>query len=114
VRYFDRIQHPEYTDLAVVMGPNVRWTEYDYLDLQQHAPEVLLGYRVLLMTPDSAPHKLRGRWIKKLVLLKGLEHKHPRIRHAIQDAIFMTEIADGKVEEYDVYRGNDPIVRRIG
>lgn len=109
----ERIQRPEWTDLAVVMGPNVRWVECDYEDLVRYAPEVLLGYRVLLATPDSAL-RLRGRNIRKLVLLKGLDHSNQSHCSAIQDAVAMTRMLDGKVEWFDVHRGSDPVVRKMG
>jgi hypothetical protein len=99
---------PDYTDLAVVFGPNMRWVREDYDDLQKHAPEVLLGYRVRLATPYD---RLWGFWITKLVLLEGPYRTQDWSR--IQDAVVQTELRGGRVETYNIYRGQDPIVRRV-
>lgn len=74
----------EYTDLAVVVGPNSRWVADDYDDLCSQAPEVLLGYQVRLATPNSVAEIMRGRVVSKLFLLHGPYSVNDR--RAIEDA----------------------------
>lgn len=102
------LQRPEWTDLAVVLGPNMRWVEHDYDDLVRHAPEVLLGYRVRLATTTD---RLWGYQIRKLVILDGPYRSQDQTR--IEDAVVQTLTRGGKVERFNVYRGQDPIVRRV-
>src|SRR5690349_4275774 len=61
-----QIRRRDWSDLAVVFGPNMRYVEEDYADLMQHAPEVLLGYRVMLATSQT---NIRGLRVQKLVIL---------------------------------------------
>jgi hypothetical protein len=70
VRYLGKTLHKEFTDLALVIGPNARWVEDDYEDLQRDQPEVLLGYRVRLYTAfDIERGQHRGTRPEKVVLL---------------------------------------------
>jgi hypothetical protein len=65
-----RINRPEFTDLAVVVGPWAHWTEDDVEDLNTKYPEVLLGYRVLPTTVyDVNRGALRGRRVSKVIIL---------------------------------------------
>lgn len=65
---FNRLLNPQFTDLALFVGPDVRWTEEDYRDIQSEYPEVLLGYRVRLTTMANLEWDLRGRRVQKVVL----------------------------------------------
>lgn len=110
---FDQVHNRQYTDLAVVMGPTVRWTLADYDDLQEHAPEVLLGYRVRLTTPEMVHHRLRGLVVSKVVLLDSLD-TNPRAHYAVNELLyFVSRAVYPKVEWYDVHRGLDPVVKLI-
>lgn len=115
MRYFGKTLHPEYTDLAVVLGPNVRWVEDDYEDLQRFAPEVLLGYRVRLTTIDSVRSgHTRGLRIDKIVVLEGPEMYETRALQAVREIRFSQVGAYfPKVEWYRVHRGSDPVVQKL-
>lgn len=93
-------KHREFTDMAVVLGPNERWVEDDYADLQHAFPEVLLGYRVLLATPQT---RLHGYRITKLVLV-GSERYDPWFERAKHDAMGWVEMNRGKTEVWYVHR----------
>jgi hypothetical protein len=114
MRYYDRIQETQWSDLAVVMGPNVRWTEDDYEDLQRYAPEVLLGLRVLLCTPADALRKTRGRLIHRVILLDGLDFD-PHTNRAVDDVTFgaRTRFPEARIEWYHVHRSENPPVLRL-
>lgn len=109
MRFFGRVLNPDWTDLALVLGPNTKWVEDDYEDLQRFAPEVLLGYRVRLAVPTS---ELRGMWVRKLVLLRGLDMGDYRTARAVEDAVHSI-VPGGKCEWYRVHRGLDPVVQRV-
>jgi hypothetical protein len=102
VRYFGRTLHPEFTDLAFVVGPNARWTEGDYEDLQRYMPEVLLGYRVRLFTEqDILQGRHRGYRPEKVVLLEGTysgNRFYAEVRYAVSMGHFP------KVEWWHVHR----------
>lgn len=70
-----KILRSEYTDLLVIIGPNVREVLEDYEDLYHRYPEVLLGYRVLLVTGhDVRMGALHGRGeVAKIIVLDGTE-----------------------------------------
>ncbi len=100
----------DYTDLAVVVGPNVRWVEYDYEDICRYAPEVLLGYRVLLTTAAQVTHGyLRGRRPVKIVCVDGPGMGDPRF---VNDLGYYRAFST-RVEWYRVHRGLDPVVQRL-
>lgn len=114
-RYYDRIHHPEFSDMAVVLGTNVRWVEDDYRDLQEHAPEVLLGYRVRLFSVDSVLRGMsRGLRIEKLVVLDGPDMYGRRAEEAVMD-LYYGQIGAHfpKVERYRVHRGYTPVVLKL-
>lgn len=105
------MQRLDYTDLAVVVGPNVRWVEFDYEDLCRYAPEVLLGYRVLLMTFDQVERGgLRGRRPLKVVMLEGPGVLSHRWRRELAQVSLDLDV---KFEWYRVHRAQSPVVRRL-
>lgn len=99
---FPRFGHTlrrDYTDLAVVMGPNMRWVENDVYDLMRYRPEVLLGYRIRLVVPNNA---IRGLQIKKLIILEGPYSKQQE--RQMMDAVYMVEFWEfGKIETWSVH-----------
>ena len=101
---FNRVRRPEWTDLAVVLGPNTDWVSAAYDDLTRFAPEVLLGYHVRLAVPLT---RLEGYIIRKLVILEGFSMLDWSF---IQRARIQTGMYGGKVEWYRVHRP-DPIRR---
>lgn len=106
MRYFGRTLHPEFTDLALVIGPNVRWVECDYEDLQRYRPEVLLGYSVRLLTAeDMLKGKHHGRRPEKVVLLSAEYDSREawRLRDEIHYAVSSGYFP--KVETWYVHRG---------
>ena len=115
MRYFGRIQHREFSDLAVVIGPNVRWVQDDYEDLQEFAPEVLLGYRVLLTTPDDVRiRSTAGLRIEKIVVLDGISRSRMWQRALVELESRLVASEFPKIEWYHVHRSENPVVRRIG
>lgn len=108
-----RTVNPHYTDLAVVLGPNLRFVQFDFEDLQRFAPEVLLGYRVRLATVDSVSRgALRGLYISKLVILDGISQARD-FHIAYNEARVCLALSGGKVETYRVHRGSDPVVQHL-
>ena len=101
-----------YTDLAVVLGPNVRWTLDDFEDLERFAPEVLLGYDVLLGVPHVFRGSLRGHRPTKVVLLNH-PNKQPEWYRAVEDLRWMQHGDVAHWEEYRVHRGMSPVVLPI-
>ena len=94
---------PQYTDLAVVLGVTARQVEVDCADLVRAYPEVLLGYRVLLATPNRV---MRGYWISKLVVLDPGQMWTPQFDRALQDTLMSVLVTDfGKAEGWRVHRG---------
>ena len=103
VRY-DRVVHPEYTDTCVVVGPDVRWIEDDVEDLLQYRPEVLLGYRVKMVTAADAYRAARGQRVTKVVVLDA-EYTTIGLR-GIEELVRSTHVEYfGKVERWFVHRG---------
>lgn len=103
---FGRPLNPHYTDVCVVIGPDVRWTEDDVSDLQQAFPEVLLGYRVVMTTvADVNDGYLRGMRPSKFVVLDGCDQVRGYFRAL--DEIMVAAITYGaEVEHWEVYRHN--------
>ena len=98
---FGQVFNRRFTDLAVVMGPSVRWVQDDTEDLLRWMPEVLLGYRVRMMTPND---RIRGLRVKKLIILDG--PYTPEQKRQLMDAAFMVEFWEiGKIEIWHVHRG---------
>lgn len=106
MRYFGRLQHREFTDLALVVGPYARWTENDYEDLQRYKPEVLLGYRVILMTSTEVVNGAhRGLRPEKVIVLDayeeyGWEHWR-RFNNELRAAVIM-----GYFPKYEIWQRN--------
>ena len=99
-----RVQRPEYSDLALVVGPNVRWTENGYEDLQRHHPEVLLGYRVRLFTAhDVVFGRHRGLRPEKVVVLNAAYREGPRFEDELRAAVVTGYFP--KFEVWHVHRG---------
>lgn len=113
MRYHGRTLRPEYTDLALVVGPNLAWVEDDYEDLQRTYPEVLLGYRIRLMTVQQvAQGRVHGMRPTKVIWLDGCE-RNPfwkQARNVLQASTAVTPF--GRVEEWHVHRGCG--VERVG
>lgn len=102
----NRIQHPEFTDLAVVIGPDVRWVQDDYEDLQRYRPEVLLGYRVILATPGTFHRKTWGRWVTKFIVLDGT-FRNPGWYRCHNDMYMTLERYPwARIEQWHVHRGD--------
>lgn len=75
---FGKIINPHHVDWAVVFGPNVKWVEDDTYDLLSQRPEVLLGYRVMMATPDTVQRgALNGISINKIVFLDAPDYVWP-------------------------------------
>lgn len=100
-RLWRHFEDPKWTDLALMLGPNLRWVEEDYEDLQHAYPEVFLGYRVLLATPNT---NFDGYRIMKLVIV-GTEDWSIKLSRATQRAARMVNSAGGKIETWYVHRG---------
>lgn len=99
MRYFNRTLNPEFTDLALVVGPNVRWTEDDYEDLQRYHPEVLLGYRVRLLTArDVVEGRHRGLRPEKVVVLNAAYREGPKLEDAL-----LASVAVGFFPKFEVW-----------
>lgn len=104
-RYYGRILHPEFTDLAVVIGPNARWVEDDYEDLQRSRPEVLLGYRVKLLTPWDINRNGLKRWMPvKIIVLHGSEEtiQWHNVRNELK--AYLENFEWARVEYWHVHR----------
>lgn len=100
MRYFGKILRADWTDLAIVLGPNVRWVEDDYEDLNRFVPEVLLGYCVRLMVPDSI-QTMQGIRLRKLVIV-GDEHVPWQASDVAKRTLYFS--GGGVCEYWDVHR----------
>lgn len=96
----------DYTDLAVVIGPDRRWAEEDYLDLVDQCPEVLLGYRVMPMSArEVISSPLRGRPVAKVVLLEGVyDRLISTWADRLQRELRRWEALGTKIEAWHVHR----------
>lgn len=56
-----------YTDLALLVAPNLRWGRDDFEDFEEHLPEVFLGYTVRLLVPGRRG-RARGFRVSKVVV----------------------------------------------
>lgn len=77
----DVVNH-HYTDVAVLLGPDRRAVQNGYRELMLASPETLLGYKVVLSTPNT---NLHGYKITKLIHLFGAPWRDQR---AITESIF--------------------------
>lgn len=98
---FDWLLNPQWTDLAVVVGPNVAWVQADVEDILTYRPEILLGYRVKMMVPASM--SLRGFHVMKLVVLYTPDYS-VRERRDLHVMASLTRAYGGKVESWFVHR----------
>jgi hypothetical protein len=102
-----RLRNLWYSDLAIVLGPNLRWAENDTDDLQRWYPEVLLGYRVRTMTVDTASRgRLRGSSPRKVVILDGCQNEPRWISTKYDVAILRDVLGPSNVEWWHVHRGD--------
>ena len=71
------IRRRDWTDVALLVGPNMRWVEDDYPTLIRKRPEELLGYQVHFTTYDRFTREVRGRVVGKVVVLTGSDGPMP-------------------------------------
>lgn len=109
MRYYGRLLNAPYTDFCVVLGPNVRWVEDDYEDLNRAYPEVFLGYRVLLTTPRDVRRSVMGRRPPTRVVVVGEEARDAKSRdwnNALNELHDYQSLADyGDMQGWHVHRG---------
>jgi len=65
------VRRRDWTDVALLVGPTMRWVEDDYPTLIRKRPELLLGYQVHFTTYDRFIQEVRGRMVGKVVVLTG-------------------------------------------
>lgn len=96
-----------WTDRCFIIGPEIRWTQDDYEDLQHAYPEVFLGYTVWLLTPDMIVRGMgRGVVPKKVILLHGVYGSQASQRHPFwNNDVQMWRAMGAKLETWFVHRG---------
>lgn len=98
-----------WTARCFVIGPNLRWTQVDYEDLQREYPEVFLGYSVWLLTPEMISRGMgwgvQMGWPGKIVLLHGLLGFRPAWEDSYTEQIDMWKALGAKIETWYVQRG---------
>lgn len=100
----NQVINPHYTDLCIVIGPDVRWVENDVEDLLRYRPEVLLGYRVMMTTAALADIRLCGTHPEKVVILDFpySDSQSRAIMNTVEPSL--TRAYFPKVERWHVHR----------
>jgi hypothetical protein len=99
------VYRKDWTDEAVVIGPDRRWVQDDYEDLNRAYPEVLLGLRVRLMTIDMVRRgSLMGRAPVKIVVFDGCQRERGW-RDAWHQLLPLKYIRGTRIEFWYVHRG---------
>lgn len=109
-RTWAEVRSTRYTDTCLVIGPNLRWTEMDFRDLWREKPEVFLGYRIKLVSPNR--RDLRGHYPKKVVSFDGPFNF--QYEEVLRDLRRQVALAEGIWEHWYVHRGHGTeLLRRV-
>lgn len=71
-----------YSEVFVLLGLNWREVHQEYRELELKRPEWLLGYDVLLATPDNY-RALEGLRVHEF-RVTGMAYKHPKFTYAVE------------------------------